>query len=171
MILVGHGVEQVHAGLMLQRDVAFQFGQNLLLEFARGALAFEQVADKEQGQRAKTEEGRTESPLIANGMEEHQRVHEHGQPGRLNENEGSGENGELQLTPFETIQFFAVQRAHMVLSRIPDPAAATLFGFPPGSARAHETGCASGDSSMVRFAGAFFNGREVLCSGNVTVLL
>src|SRR5437016_6419273 len=95
MILVGHGLEQVHAGLMLQGDVALQFREELLLELAYSALAFEQVADKEQRQRAKTEEGRAKCPIVANGMEEHQRVHEHGQSGRLHENEGSGENGEL----------------------------------------------------------------------------
>ena len=108
MILVGHGLEQVHAGLMLQGDVAFQLGQNLFLEFADGALAFEQVADEEQGQRAKTEEGRAECVLVPYGMEEHQRVHEHGHPRSLNENESGGENGELQLTAFEMIELCAV---------------------------------------------------------------
>jgi len=34
MILVGHGLEQVDAGLMLQGDVALQLGQNLFLQFA-----------------------------------------------------------------------------------------------------------------------------------------
>ena len=51
-------------------------------------------------------------PLVPNGMQEHQRVHEDGKAGGLNEHKGGGENGELQLTAFEMIQFFAIQRAH-----------------------------------------------------------
>ena len=71
MILIGHGLEQVNAGLMLQGNVAFQFGQNLFLELAYGALALEQVADEEQRQRAKTEEGHAKRPLVANGAKKH----------------------------------------------------------------------------------------------------
>src|SRR6267378_6997251 len=119
MVLVGHGLEQVHAGLMLQSDVAFELRQNLLLQFADRALAVDEVADKKYCQRAKSEEGRTESPLVANGVEENQRVHEHGQAGGLHKNKGNGKNGELELTTFETIQFLAVQRTHDVLILAP----------------------------------------------------
>ena len=48
MILVRHGVQQIHAGLMLQRHVALQLGKELLLQLAHRALALEEVADKEQ---------------------------------------------------------------------------------------------------------------------------
>ena len=47
MILVRHGVEQIHAGLMLQRNVALQLGKELLLQLPDRALALEEVTDKE----------------------------------------------------------------------------------------------------------------------------
>jgi len=36
MILIGHGLQQVDAGLMLQGEVAFQLRQNMALQFAHG---------------------------------------------------------------------------------------------------------------------------------------
>ena len=49
MTLVRHGVQQIHAGLVLQQNVAFQLRQELLLQLAHGALVLEKVADKEEG--------------------------------------------------------------------------------------------------------------------------
>jgi len=100
MILIGHGLEQVDAGLMLQGDVAFELRQNLLFQFAHGALAVEQVADKKECQRAKSKERGAQRPPIPDRVEEHQRVHEHGEAGGLHENKGSGENREMQLAAF-----------------------------------------------------------------------
>ena len=119
MILIGHGLQQVDAGLMLQGDVAFQLRQQVLLQFAHGALAVEQVTDKEQRQCAETEEGDAECPLVPDGMEENQRIHEHGQASRLHQNKGSRQDRELQLAPFEIIQFLAVQRTHDIRHRLP----------------------------------------------------
>ncbi len=120
MILIGHSLEQVHAGLMLQRNVPFQVRQNLFLQFAHSTLAVEQVADKEQRQRAKTEKGHAQCPFVSNRVEEHQRIHEHGQAGRLYQNKGCGQNRELQLTAFEKLQFFAVQLTHDVFRGLED---------------------------------------------------
>jgi len=46
-----HGLQQVHAGLMLQGEVAFQLGQNISFSL-RTCGAVEQVAGEEEGQRA-----------------------------------------------------------------------------------------------------------------------
>jgi hypothetical protein len=108
---------------MLQCNVALQFGQEMFLEFAYGALAVKQVAHEEQRQCAETEEGDAKRPLVTDRVEEHQRVHEDGKASGLNEHKGGGENGELQLTAFEMIQFFAIQSAHDFLFGDPDLAA------------------------------------------------
>ena len=79
MILVGHGLEQIHTGLVLQGDVAFQLRQHLLLQFAHRALVVEQVANKQQRECTKSEEGGPQCRLIPHGVEEYQRIHEHSQ--------------------------------------------------------------------------------------------
>src|SRR5258708_11386855 len=116
MILVGHGVEQVHAGLVLQTDVALQLRQYLLFQFAHGALVIKEIAHKQQRERAKSEEGRTQCRFIPHGVEEYQRIHEHSQARGLHQNIGGGQNRELQLTALELIEFSAIHRAHGIFS-------------------------------------------------------
>src|SRR5712664_1338979 len=52
-------------------------------------------------------------------MEEHQRIHEGSQAAGKHQHDDRRQDGELQLTPFEMIQLFAVQRPHDV-SLAPD---------------------------------------------------
>ena len=74
MIDVRHGVQQVSAGLQAQLDIALQLFEDLLLEFADCALAVEQIADEEKGERAESEEGDAESPLVGRvGVDEDHR--------------------------------------------------------------------------------------------------
>src|SRR5207237_2401334 len=80
MVPVGHGLEQIHAGLVLQGYVAFHFRQQLLLELEHGALALEEVADEKQGETAKAKKSHTQGPLVADGMEKHERIHERSKP-------------------------------------------------------------------------------------------
>src|SRR6266849_9557643 len=108
MILIGHGVQQVHAGLLLQGEVALQLRQYLLLELAHGALALEQVTHKKKSQPAESEKRDAERPLVPHGMEEHERIHERSQAAGKHQYDDGREDGELQLTAFEVIQLFAV---------------------------------------------------------------
>src|SRR5947209_18159198 len=96
---------------MLQGNVALHLCQKMFFQLSDGALTFEQVAHKEQRQRAETKESHTKRPLVPNGMEEHQRVHEDGKASGLHEDKSGSENGELQLAALKMIQFLAIQRA------------------------------------------------------------
>src|SRR5579883_1045527 len=97
MVLVGHGSQQISAGLELQGDVALEFLQKTLLELGEGALAVEQIADEQEGERAEAEKGHAHRPLVALRMDEDQRIHEAGQAAGEDEHKDSGEDGELEV--------------------------------------------------------------------------
>jgi hypothetical protein len=76
-------------------------------------LALEQVADEEKGERAETEEGDAESPLVGGvGVDENERVHEDGQAAGQHEDKDSCHDGELELAALEPIEFLPVDGRH-----------------------------------------------------------
>src|SRR5208283_6146650 len=100
------------AGLNLQFDVALQFAKQMLLQFAEGALAIEEVPDKEQRQRAETKVGHTHRPLVAFRVHKHQGVHEHSQAAGKHQHKHGGENRKLQAAPLKTIEFLTINCRH-----------------------------------------------------------
>ena len=46
------------------------------------------------------------------GMDEHQGIHEHGQPAGEDKHKDGGKNGELKIAPFQTVQLLAINRGH-----------------------------------------------------------
>jgi len=112
VILVGHGFQEIRAGLNLQFDVALEFGEKLLLDFGEGALTVEQVADEENGESAKTEESSAQRPSVAFRMKEDERVHECGEAARQDKHKDGGEDRELKATSLEVIELLTVDRGH-----------------------------------------------------------
>ena len=103
MILVGDGLEQIHAGLVLQGDVAVQLREQVLLQFANGALAVEQVAVEEESQRAEAGEGHAQRPFVPDRVDKDQRVHECRQAAGKYQNKYRCQDRELQLTAFKIV--------------------------------------------------------------------
>src|SRR5208337_850165 len=85
----------------------------MLFQLAEGALAIEEIPDKEQSQRAETKIGHAQRPLIAFGVHKHQGVHEHSQAAGKNQYEDSGENRKLQAPPLKTIKFLTINCRHI----------------------------------------------------------
>ncbi len=113
MVDVRHGVEQVGAGLQAKFDIALELFEDLLLEFADGALAVEQIADEEKRERAESEEGDAKSPLVGRiGVDEDHRVHEDGEAAGQHEDEDGRDDGELEFAAFELIEFLPVDGRH-----------------------------------------------------------
>ena len=113
MVDVRHGVKQVGTGLQAEFDIALELFENLRFELADGALALEQIADEEKGERAETEEGDAESPLVGGvGVDEDERVHEDGQSAGEHEDEDGRDDGELKLAAFELIEFLPIDGCH-----------------------------------------------------------
>src|SRR5713226_9632981 len=113
MVDVRHGLEQVGAGLQAQLDIALKLFQNLLLELADGALAFEQVTDEEKGERAEAKKGDAESPLVGDvWVDKDERVHEDGQAAGQHKDEDGGHDGELKFAAFETFEFLPIDGCH-----------------------------------------------------------
>src|SRR5215472_1895600 len=98
--------------LQLQGHVALQLLEQALLQLREGALPIKQVAHEKQRQRAKSEKGHAHRPLTALRMDEHQGVHERGQPARQDQHEHRGKNGQLQVAAFQAVQFFTVKCGH-----------------------------------------------------------
>src|SRR5258708_4298076 len=116
MIEVGHGLQQVHAGLMAQFDVAFQLGKQMLLQFAHRALVIEQIGDKKQRQNTETKKCNAQHPLVGLvGVQKHEGVHEKGKTAGKHQDEDDRQKGELKFPPFEVIQFFAIEHRHKSL--------------------------------------------------------
>ena len=85
----------------------------MLLELADGALAVEQIADEEKGERAEAEEGDAKSPLVRGvGMDEDHRVHEDGEAAGQHEDEDGRDDGELEFAALELIEFLPVDGRH-----------------------------------------------------------
>lgn len=114
VILIRHGVEQVRAGLDLEGNVTLEFGEQVLLELGKGALAIEKVADEKDCKCAESEEGNAHGPFVLLRMNENERIHKAGQPACKDENKDGGEDGELEIAAFQTVQLLAVDRGHGV---------------------------------------------------------
>jgi hypothetical protein len=112
VIPVGHGFQEICAGLNLQFDVALEFGEKLLLDFGEGALTVEQIADEENGESAKTEECGAQRPSVAFRVKEDERVHERGEAARQDKDKDGGEDRELKATSLKMIELFAVNCRH-----------------------------------------------------------
>ena len=113
MVDVRHGVEKIGAGLQAEFDIALEFFENLLLELVDGALALEQVADEEKGERAETEERDTQSPFVGGvGMDEDEWVHEYGQAAGQHEDENGGHDGELKFAALEAFELLPIDSCH-----------------------------------------------------------
>jgi hypothetical protein len=149
--VIGHGLKQIGARLNLESEVAFKLGEEMLFELVERALAIKEVAEEEQGESAETEEGYAQGPLVAYRMDEDERVHKEGEACGQNQHEDSGEDRELESSPFEAIKFLAIHRCHLgtCLSNL---SAAQVPG-----------GCSNRD----RFGFAAWGGNRpgVLCSG------
>ena len=118
MVGIGHGAEKVHVGLVFERDVAFQFAQNMLLQLANSALPLHPVADKKQSKRAKPEEGHAHGPLADLGMDENQWIHKGGETAGEHQNENHRKYRQLQLAALQLVEFFPVEygtAAHALL--------------------------------------------------------
>jgi hypothetical protein len=113
MVDVRHGVQQVGASLQAEFDIAFELFENLLFELVDGALAFEQVADEEKRERAETEEGDAQGPLVGDvGVDENERVHKDRQAAGQHKDKDGGHDGELKLAALETIEFLPIDSCH-----------------------------------------------------------
>src|SRR5690348_7016645 len=113
MVLPRHRLQNVGAGLLAKLDVALQLLEQVLFEFADQSLALEKIAGGEDGQNAEAHVGDAEGKFVSGVLtEKDQRVHEHGETGGLDKYEDGREDGEVQFTPFELIQFLAVQSGH-----------------------------------------------------------
>src|SRR5207247_4915460 len=106
---VGHGSQQVHVGLMLERDVAFKLRQQMLLQFPHRSLPVKKIADEESNQRAEPEECHTQRPPVAVGVNENQRVHESGQAASQDENEDHRKDCQLQFAALQLVELFAIE--------------------------------------------------------------
>ena len=115
MVDVRHGLEEVGAGLQAQLDIALELFEDLLLELAHGALTLEQIADEEKGERAETEKGDAQGPLVAEvRVDKDERVHKDGQATGQHEDEDGGHDGELELATLETVEFLPIDGCHFL---------------------------------------------------------
>src|SRR5258706_15756053 len=106
MVDVRHGVKKIGAGLQAEFDIALEFFENWLLELVDGALALEQVADEEKGERVETEERETQSQFVSGvGMDEDEWVNEYGQAAGQHENENGRHDSELKFAALEAFEF------------------------------------------------------------------
>jgi hypothetical protein len=112
VILVGHGFQEIRAGLNLQFDVALEFRERLLFDFGEGALTVEQIADEENGESAKTEESGAQCPSVAFRVKEDERVHQSGEAARQDKDKDGGEDCELKATSVKMIELLTVDRGH-----------------------------------------------------------
>jgi hypothetical protein len=101
--------------LQAEFDIALELFQNLLLEFADGALAFEQIANEEKGEHAEAEEGDAEGPLVGGvGVNKDERVHEDGQAAGEHEDKDGRHDSELKFAALETIELLPIDGCHAV---------------------------------------------------------
>src|SRR4029077_9144478 len=110
LIRVGHGAKQIQIGLMLERQIALDFRQQMLFQFANGALPLQEVTYEKSDQHAKAKECHTQRPLVVLvGMDKDQRVHESRQATSKDQDKNHGKHRQLELTSLQLVELLPVE--------------------------------------------------------------
>src|SRR5438477_5729831 len=102
---------------MLQREVAFNLCQKVLFQLTHGPLPLQKIADEKNHEAAESKECHAKRPLVAIGMDEHQRVHESRQSAGKDQHKHDGQHRQVKFAALQPVEFLAVEYCRGAHSR------------------------------------------------------